>query len=178
MISSGKPSPGLLHYETDAAEVYSSEFDVNFTIRSKVFDGNYVAKAYTRDLKIDSNGWITFVVQFKDGHIRQVKQPYHWMDEYNKVLYAFKRNKHWASNSFGLSHELFSLEWNAAVILHFIDNKPFIFTASRGEWEADTTIGQQGEELQIFMDAGNHRRLPISMIPSGGSIWLNHCLEK
>ena len=163
--------------ETSVSEVYGMDFDKIFHVRSKLFGKDFIARAYTEKMNIDiPTGWIHFMVKWKDGRCRDIRRPFHCRRE--GVLYAMKRYKHVMSDSFALNHELFALEWDSSVILHFYEGKPYIFIASREEWMSMSVPGQQNEELQVFMQVPDYRRLPLSMIPQAGASWLEECIAQ
>jgi len=167
--------PEFLVCESPVSEVYGSEYDRIYNVRSKLFDRDFVARAYTAKLDLNvATGKIEFDVVWKDGNKREVRYPFHFLR--CGVLYALKLNKHRATDAFALNHELFALEWDTCVIAHFIDDQPYLFIASREEWMASSVPGQQNEEVQVFMQAPDYRRMPKSMIPESGENWLDDCI--
>lgn len=167
--------PELLICESPVSEVYGSEYDRIFTVRSKLFNKDFVARAYTSMLNVNPDGSLDLDINWKDGRKREVRKPFHFLKD--GVLYAMKIFKHNRLDAFALNHELFALDWHTSVILHFFENEPFVFMASRGEWLSSSIPGQQNEELQVFMQVPDYRRLDMSVIPASGKEWAEHCVE-
>ena len=174
--------PDLMIAESDASEVFDAPGSVVYNVRSKLYmpssklkDGHCVVRAYTSEMKVDGDGFIEFAIKWKRGKVQRIPAPYHLLTD--GVLFAMKKNKQRDSNGFGLNHELFALEWESSVILHFFNGKPCIFIASREEWMAVGEPGQRNQELQVFMEVPDHRRLPTSMVPASGALWLAGCVS-
>lgn len=161
--------------ESSVSEVYGSEYDRIYNVRSKVFCKDFVARAYTAKLDVNIDGSIDLDIVWKDGKKREVRRPFHFIA--NRTLFAMKIFKHNISDSFALNHELFALEWDTCVILHFFNEEPYIFVSSREEWMALCVPGQQNEELQVFLNVPDFRRMPASLIPEYGKSWLKQCVE-
>jgi hypothetical protein len=88
-----------------------------------------------------------------------------------------KNNKHVISDSFALNHELFALEWDTCVILHFYEGKPCSFIVSREEWLHSGKPNQQNQELQVFIEMPTHRRIPMSLVEKRASEWFEACFN-
>ena len=167
-------SPEFLICESPVSEVYGNDFDRIYNVRSKLFEKEFITRAYASKMDIDAQGNIAIDVEWKDGIKREIREPFHFIK--GGVLYALKLNKHRVTDSFALNHELFALDWTSCVILHFFDDEPYIFISSREEWMALCVPGQQNEELQVFLNVPNFRRMPARLVPAGGKDWLEQCL--
>ena len=167
-------SPQFFLVESDVSEVYRSGFNPNFNVRSKLFKKDFVTDAYTNKMVIDEGGWVVFDIEWSDGRTKTIGKPLHRI--VNGVLYTMKRNKQRKADAFALNHELFSLEWDSSVILHFSDDEPFVFLASRGEWLVNGKAGHRNQEVQVFMETPDYRRMMVSMMPDGGKEWLFKCV--
>jgi hypothetical protein len=165
----------LMIADSDVSEVYEIPMSPNYTVRSKMFQTEHVVKAYTKDMTIDPGGWIRFEIQWRRGNSRTVSRPFHFIK--NGILYAMKRNKHQMSDAFALNHELFAIEWDSCVILHQYGDRVFVFITSREEWEHNAFPGHQNQELQVFMEVPDYRRLPCGVMPDGSTEWFKACLS-
>jgi len=166
--------PDLMLVESAVSEVYDAPGSVVYNVLSKLDGQQYVTRAYTAEMGVRPDGFVEFDVVWKRGGKQYVAKPFHWLND--GVLYAFKRNKQRNSDAFALNHELFALEWDACVVLHFIDGEPFVFVASADEWLAASHIGQRNQELQVFLMTPDFRRLPARMMPAEGFSWMKRCL--
>lgn len=166
-------SPELLIVESDVSEVYGTEYDRIYTVKSKLFPGEHIARAYTSNMVV-KNGFVEFDVLKKTGFVRRVRKPFHFiMDD---MLCVLKNNKHLARDSFGLNHELFALDWRFVVVLHFFNEEPCFFIVSRDLWLKEGFVGQENEELQVFYSIPDHCRLPVSAGPALAQGWIMECL--
>jgi len=158
------------------SEVYNIPFGNNYRVKSKLFDCEHVVKAYACRMEVDEEGWLDFSITNKSGGSgRKIGRPFHLLKD--GLLCAMKRYKHYNTDSFALNHELFSFqEWEASVILHHMNGKPYIFIISREEWMANGRCGHQNEELQVFIEVPNVRRLPVDILPPQYERWLQECL--
>lgn len=165
----------LLLCDSPVSKVYGCEFDRTFNVRSELFKTDFITKAYASEMTVNSVGEICFKVKWRDGQCRNIGQPFHLLR--NGILFAMKLNKHRKSDSFALNHELFALDWESCVILHFLDGEPYLFMASREEWMVSGIPGRQSEELQVFMQVPDYRCMKETMIPADGKNWLSECVK-
>ena len=161
--------------KSEVSIVRNHPMSVNYNVESLLFDKEVMTKAYVSKMSVSLDGWIDFNITRKEGPGRHVQKPFHLLTT-TKLLCAFKIHKHENMDCFALNHELFSLEWDACIILHFIDKRPFVFIASRAEWIRDGNAYCQGEELQVFLKNPDYRKLPLSLLPSYLDSWLKDCL--
>jgi len=148
----------LMIVESKASEVYDAPYSLNYNVVSKFDGSNHIVHAYTSDIFV-SDGWICFDVKNKKRRTRSIGRPFHFLSG-DGILLSFKQFRHYRTNSFALNHELFSLDWDSSVILHFIDGIPKVFIASRQEWLESGRIGTLGEELQVFLEIPQYRMMP------------------
>jgi len=164
----------LFLVESPVSEVYDIPFGRSFHVKSKLFCQDFVVRAYASRMDVLPGGWVDFTIANKQGKSgRQVGRPFHLLRD--GVLFAMKRFKHRKTDSFALNHELFALEWKASVLLHFMDGKPYLFIISREEWIAQGRCGHENEELQVFIEMPDHRRLTAAVIPWCAGDWMNEC---
>lgn len=167
---------GELVSRSELLEVYGNKYDRTFTVHSKLFGRSGVAHAYATPVQVGAEGHVDFMVRWKSDKCRDVRWPHHFLRD--GILFAFKANKWRQGDAFALTHGLFSLEWDASVILHYMNNKPFVFIASRGEWMEAVRIRslderplQFDEEAQVFMGVPDHRRVPARVSVVEGKEW-------
>ena len=165
--------PELLLAESDVSEVYDAPGSIVYNAYSKLFGSEHVVRAYASHMTLDADGWIEFNLTRKQGSGNRIGKPFHWLNA--GVLYALKRHKHKMSDSFGLNHELFALEWKECFVLHFIEEETCVFVSSRDEWLKDGRPGEQNQELQVFMEVPDYRRLSMEMLPQAALDWYGKC---
>jgi len=163
----------LMLCETDVSKVFDAPGSRVYNVTSSLFKQEVVARAYASAMNIMSDGTIEFIVVNKSGNpARRVGAPFHYLA--GDVLCAFKRNKQRDSDSFALNHELFAIEWKTCIIFHFINNVPYIFMSSREEWLKAGKLGSH-EELQVFLEVPDYRRLDIKALPAHLDAWRAEC---
>ena len=173
--------PEFLIATTDVSEVYGTPHDKVLTARSKLFNKDVMTHAYVDQMDYEPNtGRIEFVVKWKamgvhEPKSRKVRWPFHMLR--NGRLFAFKRKKQRTDDGFGLNHELFTLDWDTSIILHFVGGAPYLFIASREAWLNEGNATERNEELQVFLSVPNYNKLPTSMLPDMASDWLKACMD-
>lgn len=126
-------------------------------------------RAYAARLNVMPNGFIELEVKAKDGGKGEIgshtiKYPYHFTS--GGVLCAIKRNMVWAKDSLALSYDFFSLAWETCIIIHEIDEVPFVFIATRSEWEKNGEVGESGCEVNMFLPIARFQRFSIPALKS------------
>jgi len=173
--------PEFLIATTDVSEVYGTPHDKVFTARSKLFNKDVTTHAYVDQMSYKPDtGRVEFVVKWKqigqyEPKSRKVRWPFHMLR--NGGLFAFKRNKQRTDDGFGLNHELFTLDWDTSIILHFVGDTPYLFIASRDVWLNKGIATERNEELQVFLNVPDYEKLPTTRLPEMASDWLKACMD-
>ena len=149
-------------------------FDVPY---SRLFDAEVILpngdtkqipniRAYTAQISVKPNGFIELEIKSKDKEIGNitVRYPYHFTS--GVVLCALKLNQHRTTDSFALNYDLFAMEWETFMLIHEINDVPYVYVTSRDEWEKNGEVRSENREVQVFLPTVNFQRFGVVTMKS------------
>ena len=130
----------------------------------KVFEP---VRAYTESLVTEANtGHITIsIASRREDYRKYVPYPQHFLVG-GEVLCVVKNNdmvtmRDEGSLTFALNYDLFTIPWQLCVLAHRIEGQPFVFFASRQEWDRGE-VESQNREVQMFLSIPSERSIALS----------------
>jgi len=171
---------------SDRTRVYDIPYGNLFEIEVMDAEGvsrSFETRAYTKSLTIEDSGHVSIQIgaKSKDVPTPMIPYPYHYL--HNGTLFALKLHKHNVSNQFALNYDLFSLDFELIVVMHFEDDQDKegkLFISTKKEWEDNGELGQSRREVQMFLGVEESRSLLVKdarALMSGQEVsdWISKC---
>lgn len=156
----------------------SNLFKVSGTWNGEDFE--LTARAYTKRVDSFLSGNVEIHVSDKRRKTDTVvPYPYHFL--YGNMLFSFKRYRHEMRDAFALNLNLFDLEWEACMIVHFRSDGPMLYLTSRKNWEAKGAVAAENREPQVFLEVDEQEPIRLAMVEEALFVapairsWLSKC---
>lgn len=123
------------------------------------------AKAFTKSVRVNQEGRVKLVIDGLNGTIRTNETYYFVRDG---VLYAKKKHRHYATNSFALNYRVaMALDWDVCFVVSSVAGEAGEFVSTKDEWMTRGIVDQYGEEVQLAMEVERYRILPSGSLTKG-----------